>query len=248
MSAADLARRRERVGLVFAAMCAVSGGFVPAVAKLTTAGADSTFVATTAALIAGVCATLVLGGRGELALLVGRTTGPRLALIGALGTALAYTLFFAGTAYAVVTLSRFAAGEMVPAERRAGSISIVVLGGTLGAVFGPLLVAPLGRWAASTLGSELTGPYVGGALLLGLSALVVFVGLRPDPGHIADRSGMGDESTGASRVNLAQVFARPGVRLGTLTMVVGQLVMVMLMVITSLHMRNHGHGLGGIAP
>ncbi len=86
-----------------------------------------------------------------------------------------------------------------------------------------------------------------GALLLGLSALVVLVGLRPDPGQIADRSGMGAESTAASRVNLAQVFARPGVRLGTLTMVVGQLVMVMLMVITSLHMRNHGHGLGGIA-
>ena len=187
----------------------------------------------------GLTVGLVIGVLGMLLASLGVLRGVMAAfLVG---------LFFAGVAYAVVTLSRFAAGEMVPAERRARSISIVVLGGTLGAVFGPLLVAPLGRWAASTLGSELTGPYVGGALLLGLSALVVFVGLRPDPGHIADRSGMGDESTGASRVNLAQVFARPGVRLGTLTMVVGQLVMVMLMVITSLHMRNHGHGLGGIA-
>jgi len=100
MSSADLVRRRERFGLVFAGLCAVSGGFVPAVAKLTTAAADSTFVATTAALIAGVCAAIVLGIRGELGLLVGRETGPRLALIGALGTAAAYTLFFAGTARA----------------------------------------------------------------------------------------------------------------------------------------------------
>lgn len=100
MPTADLARRRERLGLLFAGLCAVNGGFVPAVAKLTTSGADSTFVATTAALIAGFCAALVLGIRGQLGQLFGARTGPRLALVGALGTAAAYALFFAGTARA----------------------------------------------------------------------------------------------------------------------------------------------------
>lgn len=100
MTATELARRRERLGLLFAGLCAVNGGFVPAVAKLTTSAADSTFVATTAALIAGVCAAIVLGIRGQLGQLLAPRTGPRLALVGALGTAAAYALFFAGTARA----------------------------------------------------------------------------------------------------------------------------------------------------
>ena len=103
----------------------------------------------------GLTVGLVIGVLGMLLASLGVLRGVMAAfLVG---------LFFAGVAYAVVTLSRFAAGEIVPAERRARSISIVVLGGTMGAVFGPLLVAPLGRWAASSLGSELTGPYLGGA-------------------------------------------------------------------------------------
>lgn len=100
MSPSDPARRRERVGLLFAGLCALNGGFVPAVAKLTTGAADPMFVATTAALIAALCAAVVLGVRGELSLLVARRSGPALAVIGALGTATAYTLFFAGTARA----------------------------------------------------------------------------------------------------------------------------------------------------
>lgn len=100
MSPTDPARRRERLGLLFAALCAVNGGFVPAVAKLTTAAADATFVATSAAVVAGLCAAAVLAARGELRRLVARNTAPRLALVGALGTAAAYALFFAGTARA----------------------------------------------------------------------------------------------------------------------------------------------------
>ncbi len=180
-------------------------------------------------------------------------------LMGALGMALAaygvlhgsmaaflVGLFFAGTAFAVVTLSRFAAGEIALAHQRARSISFVVLGGTLGAVFGPILVTPLARWSTSSLGNELAGPYLGASLLMVLGAGVILAGLRPDPRQISGEGHLESASTGQIRVRLAAVFARPSVRLGTLSMVVGQLVMVMLMVLTSLHMRQHGHALGGI--
>jgi MFS family permease len=182
---------------------------------------------------------LALGGLGLLLSAFGVVRSAPAAFLGG--------LFFAGTAYAVVTLSRFAAGEMVGPEKRARSISLVVLGGTLGAVFGPLLVAPLGRWSSGALGIELAGPYVGGALLLGISAILVFAGLRPDPRQLAEGATPGGEPVVQSQKRLAEIFARPGIQLGTLTMVVGQLVMVMLMVITSLHMRDHGHALTGIA-
>ena len=39
----------------------------------------------------------MLVARGELGVLIARDTGPRLALVGALGTAVAFLLFYAGT-------------------------------------------------------------------------------------------------------------------------------------------------------
>jgi len=187
----------------------------------------------------GLTLGLLLGGLGLLASTFGVVRGAQGVFLGG--------LLLAGMAFAVVLLSRFAAGEIVPAGQRARSISIVVLGGTLGAVFGPLLVAPLGRWAAAALGNELAGPYVGGTVLLGLGACGVVAGLRPDPQQLALDETVEGVPAISEAAHLRRVFSRPGVRLGTLTMVVGQLVMVMLMVITSLHMRNHGHALGGIA-
>ncbi len=87
---------RERAGLMYAALCAVNGAFVPAVAKLVTADAEPFLVAALTSALGGVCAVLVLGWRGELGALVQPVIGPRLAAIGLLGTSVAYTLFFAG--------------------------------------------------------------------------------------------------------------------------------------------------------
>jgi probable blue pigment (indigoidine) exporter len=89
-------RRNERVGLMFAGLCVASGAFVAPVAKLTTAGADPLFVAAATTFFAALAAAVVLAVRGELHHLVAPDTGPRLALIGLLGTALAFGLFFEG--------------------------------------------------------------------------------------------------------------------------------------------------------
>ncbi len=87
---------QERLGLLFAALCALNGAFVPAVAKLTTDRADPFFVAAATTLFAGFFATLVLGVRGDLGVLLRRRTGLRLLGVGVLGTACAYALFFYG--------------------------------------------------------------------------------------------------------------------------------------------------------
>jgi drug/metabolite transporter (DMT)-like permease len=89
--------RTEVAGLVFAGLCALNGAFVPAVARLTTVAADPLLVATVTSLFAAVFALVVLGARGELGVLVARRASPRLALVGALGTAVAFFLFYAGT-------------------------------------------------------------------------------------------------------------------------------------------------------
>ena len=65
-------RRQERLGLLFAGLCALNGAFVPAVAKLTTTQSDAIFVATTTTVVAGLCAFALMAGRGELRRLVAR--------------------------------------------------------------------------------------------------------------------------------------------------------------------------------
>ncbi|MEB2283776.1 MAG: DMT family transporter [Myxococcales bacterium] len=87
----------ERAGLVCAGLCALNGAFVPAVARLTSTAAAPLTVATVSSLFAGALALAVLAVRGELGTLFGRATGPRLALVGLVGTALAFGLFYAGT-------------------------------------------------------------------------------------------------------------------------------------------------------
>jgi drug/metabolite transporter (DMT)-like permease len=89
-------RRQERLGLAFAALCSLNGAFVPAVAKLTTERADPLAVAAVSSLFAAAAALVVLGYRGELGVLVGRREAPRLVVVGALGTALAFVLLYEG--------------------------------------------------------------------------------------------------------------------------------------------------------
>src|SRR5688500_12222729 len=78
-----------------------------------------------------------------------------------------------GAAQAGLQLGRFAAAEVHPAAERGRAISNVVVGGTIGAVFGPLLVGPMGRWARSAMIDELAGPYLASLVLFALAATIV---------------------------------------------------------------------------
>ncbi len=88
--------RGERLGLLFAALCAANGAFVPALAKLTTGRAEPLFVAAATGLFAGLGCAMLLAARGELAELWRPGRWPKLVLLGALGTGLAFFLLYAG--------------------------------------------------------------------------------------------------------------------------------------------------------
>ena len=92
-----MSAREERTGLLFAGLCALNGAFVPGLAKLTTNRSDALFVAAATATFGGLFAAAVLALRGELGWLARPGARGRLAVIGALGTAAAFFLFFAGT-------------------------------------------------------------------------------------------------------------------------------------------------------
>ncbi len=158
----------------------------------------------------------------------------------------------AGVARGASDLSRYAAAEVSPIARRAKVIGWVVFAGTIGAVMGPLLVTPAVNGAGKLGLNPQSGPFWAGAIVLALSAVFTFVFLRPDPLTISrqmddhERLTIGRQADGPSRP-LSQLLQSWHVRLGIGAMTIGQLVMVMIMVITPLHMDHGGHGTGEIS-
>ena len=203
-------------------------------------------------------------GWGYIFQAVGRRLGLVAGLVlGVLGSGLAFfaisrhslMLFLGGmvlngTANAAVTLGRFAAAEVHPPAERGRAISNVVIGGTVGSVIGPFVAGPAGQFFKQYAGDELAGAYAVSLILFAIGAVVVYIGLRPDPREVGKliSEQYPAEGPGASVTrSLGQIFRQPAALVALLAMLLGQMVMVLVMVITSLHMRGHNHQLGDIS-
>jgi MFS family permease len=167
-------------------------------------------------------------------------------LTGSFALLLMGTLLF-GFGNSSMQLSRYAAADMAPAARRAWAIGLVVWAATVGAVVGPNLV-PLAASAAEALGlAELAGPLLLGTVFMGLTGLLWFARLRPDPYQLAEASSRIEaDSETRPATPLRQLLRRPTVAIAVVAMVVGQVVMVGIMTMTPLHMREHGHELAAV--
>ncbi len=156
-----------------------------------------------------------------------------------------------GPGNAAAGLSRFVAAEVHPPRERGRAIAMVVVGGTAGTLIWPLLSVSLGPWLGSWHISDLVWPFGISTTLLALAALVLNVFLRPDPRDIAHA--LGERDTGHTRTAsnnatpLHRILRRPGALVAMASMVIGHAVMVMVMVITSVHMRNHRHDVTAIS-
>ena len=159
-------------------------------------------------------------------------------------------LVLMGAANTAVQLARFVAAEVHPKAERGRAIATVVMGGTVGGVLGPLLVAPTSRIAEAFSFPRFSGPYAasGGFFLVG--ALVVMALLRPEPRDLAlaleePRPETGADGHGARPVR--EILRDGGVQVAMLSMLLAQGVMSTLMVISPLHMIGHQHSLGNIS-
>jgi MFS family permease len=154
-----------------------------------------------------------------------------------------------GTTNAAVVLGRFAAGEVNPPDKRGSAISLVVWGGTFGAVFGQLMVGPMGSYMKSIGQNELAGPFLAALVLMILVAVIVFIGLRPDPLDLGNQIAElypSETPVGQSRPML-EILRQPASMIAVSAMVLGQVVMVALMVITARHMDHNHHGLTDVS-
>lgn len=155
-----------------------------------------------------------------------------------------------GLGRAAIDQGRYAAADVVPAAVRARAVSWIVLAGTIGAVIGPRMVVPTGAVASRFGLDELAGPYLAAALLLLVGGILIAVALRPDPRDFG-RSLAGPKQTGVAADepgrSYRDVLRVGSARLALAAMVGGLLVMIMVMVITPLHMRQHDHSLDSIS-
>ena len=155
-----------------------------------------------------------------------------------------------GVANAAVQLGRFAAAEVNKPEHRGRAISNVVIGGTVGSVIGPFVAGPAGAIVGPWGIDELAGAYLVSLVLFAIAAVVVFIGLRPDPREIGRQVAekFPDTIIRSTVVrSVLEILRQPAVLVAVVSMVLGQMVMVLVMVITSLHMRENNHGLPDIS-
>lgn len=145
-------------------------------------------------------------------------------------------------------LSRYVAADLYPPDRRASALGTVVWGATVGAVIGPNLAAPAATFAASFGLPDLAGAYLVPVAFVGMAAALTFVMLRPDPYALADTSSRHDHPDAERNIpgSLRSVLARPNVPVAIVALVTVQVVMVLIMTMTPLHMTEHGHDLAAV--
>lgn len=150
-----------------------------------------------------------------------------------------------GVASASGYQARYAATDLATEATRGRSLSLVVWGGTIGAVLGPNLLEVSGSLGLAMGLPQLAGPYVVAAIALGGATVVLWVFLRPDPYLVARQRRADVDPVAAAEV------ARPRIRdglthlrgnraalLGISAIAIGHVAMVMVMVMTPIHMSH----------
>ena len=179
--------------------------------------------------------SLVIGVLGNILVLVAISASSFLVVM--------IGLILMGITNSAIQLSRFAAAEVNVPEQRGRAISTVVFGGVIGSILARVSAVPMGDFAISIGMDELAGAYLATLVLFAVASVIVFFGLRPDPRDLGTEvARLYPESIpeGESRP-IGQILRQPAALTAVIAMALGQVVMVAIMVITSLHMEDHQH-------
>jgi MFS family permease len=242
---------RRNVLLLAAGLVCLSGMFQLAVAVATTTlvlvtgiegilGLGPAIFLTSSALAAGPAGRL-MDTYGRMPVIrTGFAAGALGGVLTAAGCALDTWLLvipgfaFAGASSGIILLSRAAAAEMFPPDRRARGMSFVLFGAVFGALLGPLVFGPM--FAGKDLDTgTLVVPWLaaGGIMVVGLGIAML---VRPDPSTIA-----GDRAEAPVAAPLREIVRRPGVPTALIAAVTSFAVMVGVMNITGYVAVAHGH-------
>ena len=165
-------------------------------------------------------------------------------------TVVVFGLILIGASYGTVMLSRAAAADMYPPERRARGVALVLFGSVFGALLGPFVFIPLSA-QQGTQGGQLMAPWLAAAGFMAVG-LVLIVNVRPDPKRIgallAERSSEGIVRSARRADPLVQILRRPGVMAALLAAVASFSVMASMMTLVGYVLVGHGHHQGAVFP
>ena len=144
-----------------------------------------------------------------------------------------------GVAQGTILLSRAAAADMYPPERRARGISYVLFGALFGAALGPLVFRPL--FAGKDLDTDsLVVPWVAAAGIMVVGLVLVLL-IRPDPQTIARKLHFDSGGVEGEPAPLAEILRRPGVLTALVAAVASFACMAAVMNLTGYLVIDHGH-------
>jgi MFS family permease len=146
-----------------------------------------------------------------------------------------------GMASGTVLLSRTAAGDMYPPERRARGIAWVLFGAVFGAILGPAVFSPL--FAGKELETDaLVLPWFAASGLMAVGLVLVLL-VRPDPKRIAALiTPQAERTAELPAAPLREILRRPGVPPALLAGLASFGVMVGVMNLTGyVVVQDHGH-------
>lgn len=162
-----------------------------------------------------------------------------------------FAIFLLGLSRGPLELSRYAAADASPKERRARAISWVVFGGTVGSLSGPTLIGVANRYAPVFGLPEAAAPWAMAGLFFALGIVIVLALLWPDPLTIAKHIQAGEDAHATQPPAIARptsdVIRDPRAQTAVLAMIFSQLAMVIVMTITPLHMHDNSHAITAIS-
>ena len=157
------------------------------------------------------------------------------------------SLLVYGAGTATNLQARYAGTDLAQSTERATAVSIAMVSTTFGAVAGPNLVEPMGRFADTIGIPTLSGPFLLAGAAYFVAGLILLVFLNPDPLLVARAiETKRKQSMDVTQRQPAEVHSRFGVYVGAFVMVLSQIVMVAIMTMTPVHMRHHGHELSAV--
>ncbi|MEE6449158.1 MFS transporter [Gottfriedia acidiceleris] len=188
----------------------------------------------------GLAAGFFTGGLGAIGVVIAAMTNSIILLFASL------LIYGAGTATNLQ--ARYAGTDLANNKQRAKAISIAMVSTTFGAVAGPNLVGPMGKFAVSIGVPALAGPFILSATAFILAGLFLFLMLNPDPLILAKiiESNKTQKVDVVPSTQIESMKANRGIAVGATTMVLTQIVMVAIMTMTPIHMKHHGHGLNEV--
>ncbi len=151
-------------------------------------------------------------------------------------------LLVLGIGHSATQLSRYAAADLYETDHRARAVGLIVWAGTIGSVVGPSLLEPSGRLAIAAGLPELSGAYGVSGAFFAAAAILYVVFLREGGSGSGTPTLMTPGDPGRRR----DLFRLPQVQVALSAMIIGQLVMVLIMAMTPLHIRHLGLGLGTV--